>query len=113
MANQLNNFPTYPTPLEEGGRTASTWYFFLAGLFRGLAPEREAAVTPGASPYTYSSPRGGFVIVSGGTVSAIDWSRDGTTFFTTGQTAGCFPLSSQDFLKITYTVVPTVTFVPT
>lgn len=113
MANQLNNLPTYPTPLEEAGKTASTWYFFFVGLFRGLAPEKEAAVTVGASPYTYSAPRGGFVIVSGGTVSVIAFSRDGTNFYTTGQTAGCFPISAADFLKITYTVLPTVTFVPT
>lgn len=113
MSNQLNNLPTYQTSLTEGPRTAATWFFFWQGLFNGLAPARETAVTPTGSPFTYAAPRGGFVIVSGGTVSAVAWSRDNTTFYTTGQTSGVFPVSSQDFLRITYTVVPTMTFVPT
>ena len=85
-----------------------------------LGPEPElparaqpvAAITPGASPYTYTSSFDGAVIVNGGTVSAIAFSRDGTTFFTTGQTAGMFPMSRGDALKVTYTVAPTMTFAP-
>jgi len=33
------------------------------------------------------------------------------TFFPTGQIAGFFPLSENDSLVITYSVVPTLTFV--
>jgi hypothetical protein len=112
MAQQLNTIPNYPVPLQIGKNTSKDWYFFWSGLFRGLPPAAVAAVTPGVSPYIYSAPVRGSLIVSGGTVSAIAFSRDGTTFYVTGQTAGMFLLAAADQLRITYTVLPTVTFVP-
>jgi hypothetical protein len=71
-------------------------------------------LTPGASPWTFQSPFGGDVrlLVSGGTVSSIQFSRDNVTYYPVGVTAGQITLSQNDFLKITYTVVPTVTAVP-
>ena len=67
-------------------------------------------VTPGASPYTYTAPTRGSIYLAGGTVSLIEVSRDGATFYPTGQTAGVFQLILGDQLRVTYTVVPT-TFV--
>ena len=112
MSQQFNNMPNYPTPLMEGRNTVKDWYFFFVGLWKGLPPENESAVVLGASPYAYQAQRAGTVIVSGGTVSAIDFSRSGTTYYSTGATAGVFPVSALDYLRITYTVAPTVTFVP-
>lgn len=73
-----------------------------------------AAITPGASPYAYQNTGAEpvDVIVSGGTVSAIAFSRDGTTYYATGQTAGMFRLEVGDFLKVTYSVTPTMTAIP-
>lgn len=69
------------------------------------------AITVSASPFTYQNgdllPQD--VIVSGGTVSVIAWSLDNVTFFTTGLTAGRFHLESGEFLKVTYSVLPTMT----
>lgn len=113
MAQQLNSLPNFNVPLQKQSVTSKDWYFFWAGLFNGLAPAAELAITLGASPYTYSAPVKGSVIVSGGTVSAIAFSRDGSTFYTTGQTAGMFTLNAQDRLRVTYTVLPIMTFVPT
>lgn len=108
----LNNLPKFEIPLAEGRATNKGWYFFWQGLFSGLAPAREAPVTAGSSPFTYQAPQRGFLIVQGGTISLIQWSRDGITNYTTGVTAGCFPLSLSDRLVITYTVTPNLTFVP-
>jgi hypothetical protein len=113
VSQQLNTIPNYPVKLTLNGETVKDWYFFWMGLWRGLPPEPETAVTVGASPYDYNATRKGTVIVSGGTVSAISFSRDGVTFYSTGQTAGMFTLNATDRLRITYTVLPTVTFVPT
>jgi hypothetical protein len=113
MITQRNLLPNYPTPLEVGKHTSKDWYFFWAGLYNGLPPAAEAPVTPGASPYTYSAAVRGSLIVTGGTVSAIEFSRDGVTFYSVGQTSGMFLLNAADRLRITYTVIPTVTFVPT
>lgn len=109
---QLNRLPQFGQPLAAGNVTNKDWYFFWAGLWRGLAPELESPVTLTGSPFTYSAPRRGSLIVSGGTVSQIRFSRDGSTFYNTGATAGMFALSAADRLEVTYTVAPTLTFVP-
>lgn len=77
--------------------------------FQLALPSRHQ-VYPGASPYDlinvgYSPCR---VLISGGTVSSITYSRDGATFDATGLTAGQFELSPGDRLRITYTVAPTI-----
>jgi hypothetical protein len=111
--SQLNSLPNYPVPLIRGGNTESSWYRFWAGLFQGLPPENVTVPTVGASPYTYSAVRKGSLIVEGGTVSSIEFSRDGTDFYDVGATAGMFSLNASDILRITYTGLPNVTFVPT
>lgn len=113
MTVQHNTLPNFNVPLQKNGITGKDWYFFWANLFTGLSPGDESVITPGASPYIYSAPVKGSVIVNGGTVSAIAFSRNGTTFYTTGQTSGMFTLNAQDRLRVIYTVLPTMTFVPT
>ena len=73
-----------------------------------------SGITPGASPYTYQNTLGypADVIVNGGTVSAIAFSRDNATFYTAGTIGGIFPLSPYDYLRVTYTVAPTMTLIP-
>lgn len=110
--SELNRIPNFPVPLEQRGVTSKDWYFFWSGLFRRIAPAREAAVTPGASPYIYSAQVGGALIVRGGTVTIIEFSRDGTTWFDVGVIAGMLPINAADQLRITYAVAPTLTFVP-
>lgn len=113
MASQFNTIPTFLVSLIKGGSTDKDWYFFWSGLFRGLAPGNVEPVTVGASPYTYSAARRGSMIISGGTVTAIEFSRDGTIFYDVGATAGMFTLNASDQLKVTYAVAPDMTFVPT
>lgn len=64
----------------------------------------------GASPYTYTNATmvRQQVLISAGTVSAIAVSRDGTNFYSTGQTAGVVILNPNDKLRITHTVAPTM-----
>ena len=112
MTIQHNNLPNFNVPLAKQGITSKDWYFFWANLFTGLSPGNETPLTVGASPFTYIAEVKGSVIVNGGTVSAIAFSRDGVTFYTTGQTAGMFMLNARDSLRVTYTVLPTLTFVP-
>lgn len=87
-------------------------------FFRGNVwitfPAIAVAITPGASPYTYTNLDGykETVTISGGTVTVISLSVDGTNFYTTGLIAGAFVLSNNDALKVTYSVVPTMTKLP-
>lgn len=72
-------------------------------------------ITVTASPMTYQNATGynADVIISGGTVSSIEFTRDNTTFYTTGLTTGVITLSPSDRVRVTYTTVaPTMTLVP-
>lgn len=80
-----------------------------------------APVTPGrsvitvaASPFVYRNQTGKLqaVAVAAGTVSAVSISRDGVTYDVTGLTNGQFVLGNGDFLKVTYTVAPTMAAYP-
>lgn len=108
MTQQYNTLPTYEQPLVSKGALARGWYSFFAGLFTGQATGPVAAVTVGTSPYTYQAPVGGTLMVSGGTVTQISFSRDGSNFFIVGVTAGAIPMSKGDLVRITYSVGPPV-----
>jgi hypothetical protein len=73
-----------------------------------------SSITVGASPFTYTNNEvyDIDVIVQSGTVSLIEFSRDGTTWYTTGLIVGMFNLSKSDRLRVTYTVLPTMTMIP-
>jgi hypothetical protein len=71
-----------------------------------------SSVFPSGSPFTYKASFSGAVAVSGGTVSNIAISRQGTSV-ATGVTAGVFPLSRYDSLIVTYSSAPTMVFLPT
>lgn len=70
-----------------------------------------AGITVGASPFNYQNLTSSdqSIIVKGGTVTKIEFSRDNTNFFDVGVVAGMFTVSKQDFLRVTYTVAPTMT----
>lgn len=96
----------------------------LTDLLRALAPivngheDRlatpitvAAGVTPGPSPYTYSGLVDGLLVVRGGTVSLVEYERQGA-FTNLGVTSGLVPVKAGDVVRITYTVAPTVSFIP-
>lgn len=82
-------------------------------LFPDSQPRAQPAqsVAVGASPFTYTAAFDGTIVVTGGTVSAIALIRQGTSV-ATGIIAGLIPLSRLDQLQITYSVAPTMTFLP-
>jgi hypothetical protein len=70
-------------------------------------------ITVGASPFYYMNNTGGEVdaIVQGGTVSDVQYSRDGITFYSIAIRAMC-RLSPYDWIGIVYTVAPTLLIIP-
>lgn len=71
----------------------------------------EASITVGASPFTYTAPFDGSVLVTGGTISNATITRNSA--HSTGFTPPfMIPLSRLDQLSVTYTVAPTMTFFP-
>lgn len=82
--------------------------------FLGRNPNSAVATTVvGVSPFTYQN-TGDFTVdavVTGGTVSAVQFSRDGTTFYSMS-TGTQVTLNPGDYLRVTYTVLPTLTLIP-
>lgn len=110
VVRQWREVPTYTTPVSEKGNTTTSYYRFLHDINIGNPPAAEASITVGASPFSYTAPRGGVVIVYGGSVSVVSFTRVGT--YTTGQTQGMFTLGAGDILTVTYSGAPTMTFAP-
>lgn len=96
------------------GTPTREFYRFIENLFiaaGGGGPLLTITLT--GSPFVYVSPIMAYIVVQGGTVSKLEFSRDtGTTWIDLGTVAGMFTLEAQDEMRVTYTVAPTMTSVP-
>lgn len=70
-----------------------------------------SSITVGASPYAYTASVRGSVAISGGSVSDITLTRNGTVV-PTGLTSGMVSVMNGDVVTVTYTTAPTMNFVP-
>lgn len=86
------------------------WYQLLVRLAQLSAERAIAAVSPGASPFTYTATTIGDLLVRSGTVSAVTLVRGNVSVVC--PTSGFIPMAANDSVIITYSVLPTVTFVP-
>ena len=101
--------PSAETPLfdVETGRMNPAWYGFFA-FMGGNAPTFEPVVLS-ASPFQYAASVVGTLVVTGGTVSLKQLTRKRDTI-TVADTM--ISVSLGDIVTVTYTVAPTITFVP-
>jgi hypothetical protein len=114
MSNpQFRTAPSYDQPVMTADKTTSVWYRYFQASETGQPPDNESGVPLMTSPMLFVASRKGFVIITGGTVSAIAISRTPNVFYPTGQLTGAFTLAQGDTLRLTYTGTPTVTFFPT
>ena len=91
------------------GRPTPILTRFFNTIVSAAAPVQSVPVS--ASPFTYVAGSAGNLAVSGGTVSSITLTRANTTT-PTGVTAGLIPMANRDTVTITYSGLPTVTFIP-
>lgn len=65
------------------------------------------------SPFVYQNISGGpqDAMVSGGSVSIIEYSRDGTTYYPVGLLGGVVSLNPSDRIRVTYLTAPTITII--
>lgn len=117
MGNALQ-VPTAREPLslrDAGGNQLPTrsWYLFWQGVADrvgaalGLAP---SGIAVGASPFSYTAPNAGTVLVRGGTVTVLELGRGGV-FVNIGVVAGPVPVSAADVVRVTHAGAPTMTYV--
>lgn len=91
------------------------WYLFFTNLYTAVIdgmPQPPEQMTIGVSPAVYTAVIRGQAHIGGGTVSAIEFSRDGTTWFNVGVTSGFIQMDTADSIRITYTILPTLTYFP-
>lgn len=70
-----------------------------------------SVISVGGSPFTYTAPFAGSVVITGGTVTSISFIRQGTSV-ATGLTSGIVPVSRYDQVQVAYMSLPTMTFIP-
>jgi hypothetical protein len=104
------------TPLlGPNGAAQKDWYIFFYNLYLAVTeglPQAATALTVTTSPMTYAAVIRGQVHIEGGTVSVIEFSRNGTDWYDTGITAGFVQMDKGDRLRVTYSVAPTITYFP-
>lgn len=92
------------------GIVSEAWYGYFADQTGKPTPFEELLVT--ASPFDFTAVHAGNVLIIGGTVSAVGLRRARVTIASVGRVAGFFPMSQNDVLTITYSVLPVVWFLP-
>jgi hypothetical protein len=103
--------------LQGGGNSGTEYYHLNATQYAGTTNYTNpvSTITVTASPFTYQNTSGyaQSVIITGGVASLIDFSRDNSTFYTVGTVTNTMTLlSPNDYIRITYTVAPTMVSVP-
>ena len=78
------------------------------------AAAQPSGITVGSSPYTYVNAdlTPVSVLISGGTVTTIAFSRDNTNYLTIGLLGGMYLLNPGDRIRITYVLAPIMTKIP-
>lgn len=102
--------PVLPATDPKTGKLANTWYMFLVRLAQLTAESPMVAPAVGASPFTFTAGTIGHMFATGGTVSSIVLTRSGTSIAC--QANQFIPMAAGDTITVTYTVAPTMTFVP-
>ncbi len=91
----------------------TVWTQVVRDLLSGVIRFAPAAVTPGASPWTYQfTGAGRALLILDGTVSLVELSRDGVTFYKVASGPGAFPMVQGDFLRVTYAALTSANLMP-
>jgi hypothetical protein len=95
--------------VDQQGRFSRAWVQFFSGF--GAAPKAIETITVGTSPFAYTAPAAGSVLLRGGAVTFTDLIR-GPSPLPLGVTSGLIPVAAGDTLVVTYTVAPSMFFIP-
>lgn len=93
------------------GLLSQPWHGYLSQLAGAPGPI-VPNIVPGPSPFAYQAPSGGTLAVTGGTVSSITLARARVSGVNVGFTSGSVAVAANDVVTITYSVAPTINFIP-
>ena len=99
--------------------TGARLNFTLADGIRRMVSVSNAVTAPsnvfvGTSPRTIQNTMdfSADYLINGGTVSLIEYSKDGSTWYTTSMTGGFIPVSVGHYCRVTFSSAPTITLIP-
>lgn len=101
--------------LGQGGIAAKDWYVFFYNLYNAVTeglPQEGVALDLTSSPFPYQAVIRGQAHIGGGTVSLVEFSRNGRDWYDTGITAGFVEMDARDLLRVTYSAPPVITYFP-
>jgi hypothetical protein len=111
-ASRIMTTPIVPSskqPLvDSGGYITPVWQRFFGALLG--SPGAITAATVAASPTSFTASQRGTVAISGGTISAVTVDRAGTIVAL--GTSRSIPVANGDVVTVTYSVAPTISFIP-
>lgn len=102
--------PTSNQVVDDRRMLTTAWIGFMSSLVGMPFPIQELDFSTG-SPYEFTASVPGFLLIKGGTVSAISLTR-GRITVVTGLTSGFIPMGLGDLVTTTFTVTPDAWFVP-
>ncbi len=100
------------------GLITQTWWFYFQRLYARTGAGTggdfgsPAIVDVAASPFSYTAPSNGAVLISGGGVKRARITPDGSSYYAIGQFYGAVPLASGWELIVEYVRAPVITFLP-
>lgn len=104
----MASLPSASSPVLEGEGFSAPWFRFFSALT--AAPGAIEPVTIGASPFSYTAPVAGHLVISGGSVSQLRIVRGRVSFnYPLGNQV---PVSPGDIVIVTYATAPSLTFIP-
>lgn len=83
-------------------------------VINGVPQGPVASISVGASPFSWANSESVRVIVmiSGGTLSLVQLSPDGSTLIDVGMSCGMYHLNPGWRIRVTYLLAPTMTYTP-
>jgi len=109
VTNRIVQPPTQVPLTVDGKPVNQIWSLFFTALVSGAAPI--VVIDPGASPFGYTAPFPGNVLISGGTVGSLSLTRARITL-PLPMTSGFIPMAQGDVLAVTYSGAPQMWFIP-
>lgn len=86
------------------------WYQFFSRFFN--KPDPEESISVGLSPFSFQATSIGSVRING-TVTSVEVTRNGITYYNLGATQGLFTIGNNDILRVTFpAAAPLMTFFP-
>jgi hypothetical protein len=104
----MASLPSASSPVLEGDGFSAPWYRFFSDLVG--KPGAIEAIPLGASPFSYTAPAAGHLVISGGSVSQLRILRGRVSF--TYPLGSHVPVSAGDIVIVTYGTAPALTFIP-